>query len=669
MRASKTPTTSVSKREARRRHSKMQELSSTINGMECTKSGLLAAASHKTTISEMAELLSTNSLCKKSLQSVSKSLPPASYEECKLKSLYSLYDEGIMSKRKYVRIVERETAEFKTLASRGVPIHTIPKHLPYSKIMEVVKDVERPQLFHCIDPSTPVLKYRLKDIIPHILAVYVNMGERDPSTLNWFGKPKIFQLAIGEDGAPLSRIRNMHVMLLSVLNSTQSVSSPKRNHIIMAGECAENDIRLNQYYNTLQTEIDELAISGVEVNGTHYGLEVSLYPADQKFHAHLAGELNNAATYPSPYADLNKKHLASDQGIMPGNFNKWRPWGYTQRLEVAAKVLELKKKNPSRTKITELIAKNNSRQEFPPLIGKHVDNFMLEPLHAKNNAMKEYFQQLFAEAQKISSPAALKDPFKAGSCVAAFLTCVSSSIGRVGNSLRKALNHQNLILGKPIEIRFTGEDSFKLAKSFPALTTILCEHTQNPDALLRIHALHELGVHLVNVCAWISGVKTSEAILLELEEACTVYFNIHNFYLARNPLCVWTLGYIAPSHARRIWHKFGCGLGLNSAQGREAKHQHVKNFVKHSTIKDRWQKVFLHDFIETVYLPLRAGAKSPHQSSVQFNGKAPESCDRCGNKVTPCRFCTHPVRALIFDSAKQGRISREAIYKLTTLPS
>ena len=48
------------------------------------------------------------------------------------------------------------------------------------------------------------------------------------------------------------------------------------------------------YYQTLTEEIRELTNTGVQLGGKHYDTKVSLFPADQKFHAHLAGELSKA---------------------------------------------------------------------------------------------------------------------------------------------------------------------------------------------------------------------------------------------------------------------------------------------------------------------------------------------------------------------------------------
>ena len=129
-----------------------------------------------------------------------------------------------------------------------------------------------------------------------------------------------------------------------MLNLPDLVSSPKPNHIIMAGECSENDPRLNVYcIIKLSEEIRELTSTGVKLGGKLYDTEVSLFPADQKFHAHLAGELSNAATYPSSYANVKKFDLASNRhSILPGQFSRWKAWGYKQRLAVATKVSEYK---------------------------------------------------------------------------------------------------------------------------------------------------------------------------------------------------------------------------------------------------------------------------------------------------------------------------------------
>ena len=48
--------------------------------------------------------------------------------------------------------------------------------------------------------------------------------------------------------------------------------------------------------------------------------------------------------------------------------------------------------------------------------------------------------------------------------------------------------------------------------------------------------------------------------------------------------------------------KFGLGLGVNSMEGREQKHQKIYKYMQNSTLLERWQFVFRHEFISCVYL-------------------------------------------------------------------
>ena len=64
----------------------------------------------------------------------------------------------------------------------------------------------------------------------------------------------------------------------------------------------------------------------------------------------------------------------------------------------AKKVATKKKNEPkmSRNKLTTYIATTlKSRQEFEPPVGAYIDFAKAEPLHLKNNVIKEQFMKLF----------------------------------------------------------------------------------------------------------------------------------------------------------------------------------------------------------------------------------------------------------------------------------
>ena len=54
---------------------------------------------------------------------------------------------------------------------------------------------------------------------------------------------------------------------------------------------------------------------------------------------------------------------------------------------------------------------------------------------------------------------------------------------------------------------------------------------------------------------------------------------------------VWTIGYAVPYHAELLNDKFKLGPGVNTMQGREAKHVRIAKYSKHATFGTRWRLV------------------------------------------------------------------------------
>lgn len=657
LRGAKSPTSDVTPREKMRRCNKMLQMSKVVNGETCIQTGLLMAAAHNSSAAKLADHFSQVPIFQKAAKILSKRDLPASIKNSELKSIRTLYCCGIMTKRKYNSQLKIETDSLK---QSTVPTQSIPKLLPYAKVQKMVKDIPKPELHQVL--GTEAYYYKLSDLLQHVLPVYLEAAKQDPSSTKWFGSPNKFEIALGEDGAPLSSLREMHVMLLSVINSTSTLSSITNNHVFMAGEVKENDERLAQYYGSLKNEMDCLKKDGLTIGGQHYDVEFSLFPCDQKFHAFLAGELSNAATYCSTYACIRQDDLARDDatvGVGSRVEAGWKPWGYSQRLAVAAKVQRFKQSIPNlaRPKVTGFIAKQKSRQEFVPLLGQFCDKFLIEPLHVKNNSMRAFFMRLLAEALLLSEPCQLKNPISGEGCLPEFMKALKEQVGagRVYVKIKKffALNSLKQDTKLP-EFRFTGEDSLKVGQKFAALTEVLRRFSVG-STLYRIHVLHEIGVNVVNACSLMSQLDITTEKLLLLDNSCKIYYNLHKVNLDTN-LSVWSLGYIVPRHAKIVHERFGTGLGINSAQGREAKHRQVKTFIKHSTIQDRWQKVFLHDYVETIYLPAQALKKPTKRAKRKhINAKLPNVCEICGNSVLPCPFCSHAARQLIVESGLRGK--------------
>ena len=94
-----------------------------------------------------------------------------------------------------------------------------------------------------------------------------------------------------------------------------------------------------------------------------------------------------------------KKNDISKKFSLKGDF-AWKSSTYEKRIADAAKVTskkaELHKKNMKecmfRQNLTSFIGKSlKSRQQEIPLVGKYIDKTYCEPLHLKNNVVKEMF--------------------------------------------------------------------------------------------------------------------------------------------------------------------------------------------------------------------------------------------------------------------------------------
>ena len=78
-----------------------------------------------------------------------------------------------------------------------------------------------------------------------------------------------------------------------------------------------------------------------------------------------------------------------------------------------------------------------------------------------------------------------------------------------------------------------------------------------------------------------SRVEISREQLVELESECQLYFNTHTLLLYGINPTTWTIGYAITYSTQELFKESGFGLGLDSMQGREAKHIKLAACVQH----------------------------------------------------------------------------------------
>ena len=65
---------------------------------------------------------------------------------------------------------------------------------------------------------------------------------------------------------------------------------------------------------------------------------------------------------------------------------------------------------------------------------------------------------------------------------------------------------------------------------------------------------------------------------------------------------LWCFSTVAPHYAKHLFHKFGFGLGINTMEGREQKHQQITKYSKNTTYQNRWADIFRHEYMQLIYL-------------------------------------------------------------------
>ena len=314
-----------------------------------------------------------------------------------------------------------------------------------------------------------------------------------------------------------------------------------------------------------------------------------------------------------------------------------------------------------RSNITTFIAKQSSRQEFIPLVGELIDRAHVEPLHLKNNACALAHRYLLKLAVSTSNLNSISS-FKQVPPNTPFFKYVETLRGKCKLSrLAKRIVRwydDCASCGKDFEYRFTGKDSRMFLHNFMFLIDLLEKNASEKSEILHIHAY--LCLCLRNAVSLFSRVNITDEQVQELEKYCREYYRGYWLFLSVNPT-VWTLGQVVPEHTKEMKVSYGMGLGINSMEGREAKHIAIAKYAANTMHSCRWEQVFHHEYISLVWLRSHGYTTNINNSLSStplsyipkrvFN-KDPHFCN-CGlDKVISdkfCRFCGHGMREKIKD--------------------
>ena len=536
-------------------------------------------------------------------------------ESNKIRSVRVLYEGGLMSKKKYT-------------ALRKCPIEIMqgcpaPNILPYKTLSQFIKGIDIGEVRDLrefseqagLNPVSGVYR-NLEPLLLQLAALYIKINATMPC-LHWFnGEVNLFHVAVGADGAPFGKDETATAYLVSFLNLLERVASCEDNFLLMGSNCKEDDPVMIHFTKHLVKQMETIEAKKYMVENVEVKFVFQLVPCDQKWLACMAGELNNAATYFSTFANVSNKNAATLGGTIGDKNATWQCWKFADRIEKAKAVEKYKQKLSqkelkARTKVTSFIANQKTRQEFEPPLGKFVDKAKVEPLHTCNNAWQHLFQQMFVIAMKLTGQEVIKkaDTFDDLPCTCALKSFVSSleqslKCKRLCNNICKWYNEKRK-KGQDFSYRFTGKESKCFAWDFGHVTETFLQMNPDKNTVLKLHALHNAAEKLRDCVSLFSRVRITEAEVLQLEKSCTEYFNVNALFLQKVNPTVWTIGYVIPFHTKEMVQTLSFGLGLNTMQGREAKHIKLKKYMENTTNVQkgqRWRHVFRHEHISLVWL-------------------------------------------------------------------
>lgn len=610
------------------------------------------------------------------------------------RSIKVLYSGGLLSKEKYKSIRTNLTMTNSSTAKgkcsiKIMPSVSLPKLVPYDKLIKYIKTIDfneniidmAPEFCTGLPNSEEVNgAYReLEEFVLKLAEMFIVIDQAlgSKSFFNHLGSDKYhFKLAIGADGAPFGKDDEATAWLISCLNVASHIASPNQNFLIAGANCSETHVCMQRYARKLVNDMNIMTSKSYKVMDFDVKVSFELLPSDMKWLAFMGGELSNAAFYFSPFGNVNDDTKSTVNGTLgKGGQNTWQPWPYDKRLEIAAKVSNLKQQlqeknyaeSTKREKVLDFISDQKSRQEFEPLIGPMIDVGYAEPLHNGNNGWQFWHSLVLDLAlgkSRLPGGCNELDKLPADSPFICYLSYLRNNFGltRLVKKVKKWFTEGRK---KSFDFRFTGKETRKMCHKYMLLLDSISRESDPPETKLMIATLAYCGLQLRDAVSLFSRVEIKESEVAKLKIACQNFFNANSLLLRVSPT-VWTIGYAIPYHVQILYEKYGLGLGLNSMQGREAKHVKLSQYARHSTLSTRWRLVLRHDYIVSVWMckedPLNVSYVKSKEQYIPPEINSEGFC-YCGfvkhDDEGLCQFCSSNLYKAVKNSAETGVLARE----------
>lgn len=557
-----------------------------------------------------------------------------------LKQAVSIKYQAFLSRRKFQLICKTQSSVFnaeedvwlpRNVKCAGVNV-TIPRIASDEKIDKFVKSLDIGHV--CAIPNYSGVSRTVTGLVFMILDLHLRLPYLR-NQLIWFNEnTNHFIVQFSDDGAPETSDLSMSIGSLTVWNFGDHVRSRDFQYLLHCLSVNEKDRVMEDLWKQHTEEMLMLEGNVLTICGEQCTLEFQP-SADQSWQSWANGELNQAATYPSPYAFVHKGSLGTMGACIGHSFSDtWKPPSMEKRKADLLKLNQYRdslSKSLSQAKKHEkelsFMAENGIRQVVYPRIGEFADRQRPEPVHSEINAWQHLLNVIYREAlqrdliedflEVLSSPLQVQDSPRERKTASSILSSYPEGAGdRVrqselvreqhkvfqqaigstaasgsvrGNSDRKGC--QLAFLSRKIRehyndkdkrsnniaTRLIGEQAVSLARYSFRLIDALCMNDESGPQRVKRLALGKAAQYLRDSGMLFSKVEANSVGMNQLKHSCTMYFNLISlFFPDAVNLTVWTIGYAIPYHAELLYRQYKVGYGIISLQAKESKHSGVK---------------------------------------------------------------------------------------------
>lgn len=299
-----------------------------------------------------------------------------------LKQAISLKYQNHLSRRKFELVCKTQTSVFNADEEVWLPRNikclgtfiSLPKIVCDSKVDTFVKSLDIGDV--CQISYYPGVSRTVTGLVYMIIDLHLRLP-RLRNKLRWFNdNNNHFVFQFSDDGAPETSQLGMSIGSLTCWNFESRVRSREFHYLLHCLSVSEKDVIMEDLWHQHADEMKLLEGSVLTICNTQCTVEFQP-SADQSWQSWAGNELNQAATYPSPFADVHKGNLSLIGGSIgndPGC--TWHPPTKQSREKAIKRVQDFEQKlakNLSSTtcheKKLEFMASNGIRQLGEPRIG------------------------------------------------------------------------------------------------------------------------------------------------------------------------------------------------------------------------------------------------------------------------------------------------------------